>query len=141
MVTFIIIRHGYSEANKAKCFAGQSDALAEKIRWFMAQSSAERVILALPGRENPGYEELKMLAAGLGRAMEAALPREVPALVVLEQDIAKALGLQLRRELSPGRKMVCIDSIKVDQGDYVVMGRPVLGGLVIPVVVKTLLFG
>jgi len=130
-----------SLAEQDECFAGRGEALAEKIRWFMEQSSAERIILALPGRENPGYEELKMLAAGLGRAMEAALPREAPALVVLEQDIAKALGLQLRRELSPGRKMVCIDSIKVDQGDYVDMGRPVLGGLVIPVVVKTLLFG
>ena len=39
------------------------------------------------------------------------------------------------------RKVICIDSIKVEQGDYVDLGRPVLDGLVIPIVVKTLLFG
>ena len=62
-------------------------------------------------------------------------------MVVLEQDMAKALGLQLRAALKGRRKVACIDGIKVEQGDYVDIGKPVLDGLVVPVVVKTLLFG
>ena len=55
--------------------------------------------------------------------------------------MAKALGLFLEAELGDKRRLVCIDGIKVEQGDYVDMGRSVMGGLVIPVVVKTLIFG
>ena len=61
--------------------------------------------------------------------------------VLLECDIAKALGLALREALGDRRKLICIDGVKVDQGDYVDMGKPVLDGMVIPLVVKTLLFG
>ena len=58
------------------------------------------------------------------------------------QDVmAKVLGMAMRRVLDGRRKVICIDGIKVEQGDYVDMGRPVLDGLVIPIVVKTLLFG
>ena len=61
--------------------------------------------------------------------------------MVLEKDIAKALGLRIREELGGRRKVVCIDGIRAEQGDYVDLGRPVMNGMVIPVVVKTLLFG
>ena len=57
------------------------------------------------------------------------------------EDIAKALGLRIREELGGRRKVVCIDGIRAEQGDYVDLGRPVMDGMVIPVVVKTLLFG
>lgn len=123
------------------CFSGEQDALEEKLRWFLSQSGSDQLILALPGKEDPDYEELKRLAACLAGTMDRVLPPGAPVLVVLEQDIAKALGVLLRNALQGRRKVVCIDGIKVEQGDYVDMGRPVLDGLVIPVVVKTLLFG
>ena len=69
------------------------------------------------------------------------MPADAPVLIVLEQDIAKALGILMEKELCGRRKVACIDGIKVEQGDYVDLGRPMLNGLVIPVVVKTLLFG
>lgn len=75
------------------------------------------------------------------RAWTGPSPPGQPVLVVLEQDMAKALGLLLAGQLAGRRQTVCIDGIHVDQGDYVDLGRPVMDGLVIPVVVKTLLFG
>lgn len=130
-----------TRAEQEDCFAGRSDFLADKIRWFLDQSSAEVLILALPGKPDPSYEELKVLAASLAQGMDAGLPPDAPVLVVLEQDIAKALGILLESQLRGRRKVACIDGIKVDQGDYIDLGRPVMDGLVIPVVVKTLLFG
>lgn len=123
------------------CFTGQAGPLMEKITWFLGQSSAARLILALPGKPNPEYEELKRLAATLSEALDRTLPAGAPVLVVLEQDIAKALGILMEKHLTGRRRVACIDGIKVEQGDYIDLGRPVLNGLVIPVVVKTLLFG
>ena len=124
-----------------RCFAGETAGLEEKIRWFLTQSESDRLILALPGENDPEYLRLKKLAGALSTAMDRALPPDCPVLVVLEQDIAKALGILIEKELRGRRRVACIDSIKVEQGDYIDMGKPILGGLVIPVVVKTLLFG
>jgi len=130
-----------SHEEQEQCFAGRHAPLAQKIRWFLGQSESDRLILALPGAANPDYDELKILARSLCRAIDEALPEGAPALVVLEQDIAKALGILMEKEWNGRRKVACIDGIKVEQGDYVDLGRPMLNGLVIPVVVKTLLFG
>jgi len=124
-----------------ECFAGNPQPLAQKIKWFLQQSESDRLILALPGAANPEYKELKTLAHCLCEAMDAALPADAPVLIVLEQDIAKALGILMEKQLSGRRKVACIDGIRVEQGDYVDLGKPILNGLVIPVVVKTLLFG
>ena len=85
----------------------------------------------------PDAQYFGCLAAELDRA----LPEGAPVLIVMEHDAAKALGILLRSALEGRRKVVCIDGIKVEQGDYVDLGRPVSGGLVIPVVVKTLALG
>ena len=130
-----------TEQEQNACFLGETQLLVQKIQWFLQQSESERLILALPGAANPEYKELKILAHSLCQAMDTALPADAPVLIVLEQDIAKALGILMEKELSGRRKVACIDGIKVEQGDYVDLGRPMLNGLVIPVVVKTLLFG
>lgn len=130
-----------NDQEQENCFSGRQGPLEEKLRWFLEQSGSDRLVLALPGKSDPSYQELKELASSLAGALDHALPPGAPVLVVLEQDIAKALGILLCGVLGSRRKVVCIDGIKVEQGDYVDMGRPVLDGLVVPVVVKTLLFG
>ena len=130
-----------SREEQEQCFQGNAGELEDKLRWFMTQSGADQVILALPGKRDPDYGELKILSDSLIRGMEACLSTDAPLLVVLEQDMAKALGLIMENQLKGRRKVACIDQIRVEQGDYVDMGRPVMDGLVIPVVVKTLLFG
>ena len=130
-----------SQEEQEACFAGRGGELEERTRWFLEQSGSDRLVLALPGKADPDYWELQTLAGCLADTLDRALPAGAPVLVVLEQDIAKALGQLLRAALAGRRQVVCIDGIKVEQGDYVDMGRPVLDGLVVPVVVKTLLFG
>ncbi len=124
-----------------RCFDGDSLFLTNKMQWFMHESSCECFILAIVGVNNPEYREIKALSQCLGESFNSALKEKIPALVIIEQDMAKALGLFLEAELKNRHRLICIDGIKVEQGDYVDMGKSVMDGLVIPVVVKTLLFG
>ena len=75
-----------------------------------------------------------------GPQTPSAIPEGEPLLVLVEDDFAKVLGQALRRRL-PDRRLICIDSIQAIPGDYLDLGRPLMGGLAIPVVVKTLIFG
>ena len=119
---------------------GDAQLLADKIRWFLQQSDSPRMLLALQGLPDPDFATLKKLAAAIVGALDASLAPGEPIIVVVERDIAKALGIALQ-QTGCRRKMASIDSVKIEAGDYVDIGRPLMDGLVVPVVVKTLLFG
>ncbi|WP_274952675.1 ethanolamine ammonia-lyase reactivating factor EutA [Angelakisella massiliensis] len=129
-----------SAGEQERCFQGDSSLLETKLRWFIHQSDAEYPALVLPGKKSPAYRELEKLAHSLSQAAAALLPPTAPLLLVIETDMAKALGQCVSR-LAPERTVVAIDSIKAGSGDYLDLGRPLLGGMAIPVVVKTLIFG
>ena len=122
-----------------RCYEGESRPLAEKIAWFRAQSEAERLVLALEGLADPSYSQLKSAAAAIADAWEASMPPDAPVLVLVERDMAKALGFALRGRTA--RPVLAVDGIRAGQDDYVDFGRPLMDGMAIPAVVKTLLFG
>jgi len=130
-----------SAQEESACFGTNRGELRQKMRWFMEQSASELIALAMTGQQDPDYPAVCRLAECLAEEMDAALPAEKPLIVILEHDMAKVLGMAMRGRLGGRRKVICLDSIKVEQGDYVDLGRPVLDGMVIPIVVKTLLFG
>ena len=47
------------------------------------------------------------------------------------------LGQALRVH-HPELAIICLDGVAVENGDYIDIGRPIAGGEVIPVVVKTI---
>ena len=89
-------------------------------------------ILAMPGISAPSYQQVAALAekilAGTG---------DLPVLVCLEADMAKALGQALALRSSPQRQILCIDRVKVGVGSFLDIGVPI--GPALPVVVKTLI--
>lgn len=127
-------------AEEEAAFRGNEKVLSDRMAWFAQQSGSARMLLSLRGRRDPAYSEVKTLAACLARAADLALPPGEPLLIGLREDMAKALGAAIA-PLLRGRPLVSIDSVQMEDGDYVDLGRPLMNGLVIPVVVKTLLFG
>lgn len=133
-----VIKLDSSEQEAA--FRGDPAPAAAHIRWFLQQSDSSRPVIALEGEPDPSYTRIKTLARSLVTAAEQTLPPDAPLLLVVECDMAKALG-QAVCALAGTRPVVALDSIIVEQNDYIDMGRPLMDGLVVPVVVKTLIFG
>lgn len=88
-------------------------------------------IIALPGMESPSYAQV----AEMARSLSTSIPHG-PMLIALETDMAKALGHKLALEAEPDRPILCLDRVRLRDGDYLDVGAPV--GPALPVIVKTL---
>ncbi len=124
-----------------QCWLGNGKFLEEKARWFLSQNDSEQMVLALEGKQNPDYQALKILTGALIEGMEPVLREKDPLITIVKEDIAKALGQLIQQQLKGRHPVVSLDAIKVQQNNFVDFGRPIMNGLVIPVIVKTLIFG
>ncbi len=129
-----------TDYEQGRAFSGDVAFVKDKINWFLSQSDTTSLILGLNGYKNPTFSQINSLASCLTDALDSCLAGGEPILIVTECDIAKALGQAIKRNIN-NRDVISIDSISVDNGDFVDLGKPLMNGLVIPVVVKTLIFG
>lgn len=96
--------------------------------------------LALPGPADHSFAAVQQLAEGIIAGMKGYLEAVNPLLLVLEEDCGKVLGQTLAGRLGKEKNILCIDQINVDEGDYIDIGKPLGGGKVVPVTIKTLVF-
>ena len=90
----------------------------------------------MEGVTAPGFELVERAAQALAAAMAPYSPK----VLILRQDMAKALGQALMRLWPKDTPFLCMDGITMIYGDTVDIGVPLSGGRVIPVIVKTLAF-
>ncbi|MZQ80720.1 ethanolamine utilization protein [Paenibacillus sp. 5J-6] len=95
--------------------------------------------LALSGTHHLTYPTLQYIADQLYASFTHHFPHSEAMVVICETDVAKALGQSLSRRCAQRLKVICIDQIRVEHGDYIDLGEPI-SGIMIPVVVKTLAF-
>ena len=88
-------------------------------------------VLALEGIPSPSYAQVQVLADEIAEKVKP------PVYVAVEADMAKALGHALILRLGMEAQVLCIDRVKLTQGDYLDVGTPM--GPAIPVVIKTLI--
>lgn len=119
----------------------RSTAIRRKLDWVIHEGIVPLVALSLKGSRSYGFDDLQLLADDILEGMKRTTDAGQPLVVVVDHDIGKSLGLSLRRNLSQDYPLICIDSVIVDNGDYIDVGTPIAGGQVLPVVIKTLLFG
>ncbi len=105
-------------------------ALSALIQRKLQQQDGEAV-LALPGLAAPDYATVRDLAGAIAAGVGSQR-----VMVVLEQDMAKALGQAIALALPPDRPCLCIDRVRLQEGSFLDVGTPV--GPALPVVIKTL---
>lgn len=100
----------------------------------------QNLALSIKQPYDMSFLAISELANGIAEGMKEYLSNNKPLIVVIEADCGKALGQSLSVVLNDTKQIICIDQIQVDEGDYIDIGKPVMGGRVVPVVVKTLVF-
>lgn len=117
-----------------------SRIIEEKLNWFEMEGEQQMIALALEGKRNPSYLYIQKLAQALVNGLQKIIQKKEPVIILVKEDMAKALGHSLFSYLPKDYPFVCIDSIHVRNGDYIDLGNPIAEGSVLPVVVKTLVF-
>jgi ethanolamine utilization protein EutA len=106
---------------------------------FYKEDSIENFAVAIPGRKQLSFADIIRLAGGILKGLEKIIKLELPIIIVAEQDYGKVLG-QTLKSLNPKICVICIDQIEANEGDYIDIGKPIAGGSVVPVIIKTLIF-
>ncbi|MGD9684101.1 MAG: ethanolamine ammonia-lyase reactivating factor EutA [Candidatus Obscuribacterales bacterium] len=113
-------------------------ARALKLQDLDPENESLPLAVYLPSLGDLGHASLQSWCRNICRAIEEnRLAR--PHVFVLREDAGMALGLLLRKALGTDHILV-VDGIDCSEGDFIEVGRPLPGGMTLPVVVKTLVF-
>lgn len=115
-------------------------AIRTKMSWFKLDGVLQKVAIAFEGQRAPSFTLVSDYAKGILAGLQEVLERDLPIIILVEQDMAKVLGQSMYYQLGYKKDVICLDSIHVENGDYIDIGKPVAEGTVLPVVVKTLVF-
>ncbi|HUT81306.1 MAG TPA: ethanolamine ammonia-lyase reactivating factor EutA [Candidatus Bathyarchaeia archaeon] len=86
------------------------------------------------------YERLKSFAKGIVSAVPTLVKKNLPLILVFNDDIGNSVGNVMRRETDLTKNIISIDELGLREGDYIDIGEPMANKQVVPVVVKTLIF-
>lgn len=117
-----------------------AESIRQKMKWYQLENEFQTVALGIEGEQNPTFQRVLDYSEAIVEGLDAIIQRREPLVISVQQDMAKALGQCLFSALPKDYPFVCIDSVKVENGDYIDIGMPVANGNVLPVVVKTLIF-
>ena len=115
-------------------------AISRALSKYDTQYLSDRMALALSVAGQPDYPYIRRLAESIASVTDPASPADAPLFLVLDVDMAKALGAVLQEELRLNRSVITIDNIDVGDLDYIDIGKPMGVSQVLPVTVKSLIF-
>jgi ethanolamine utilization protein EutA len=97
--------------------------------------------LSISWRADPSYYQLRALADGIAAALPRTIAQKAPIIVLFDVDIGSSVGHMLSDEVIPGHDVISLDEVEIGELDFVDLGQQLEGGEMVPVVVKSLVFG
>lgn len=119
-----------------KLLLGELEGIKNKINWY----EGEIIALSFIGNTRLNFEQLNKLSENIIKSFYSIIAKNNPIIVVVEIDMAKSLGITLKAKLKENYPLVCVDNVVVENGDYIDIGMPLGDGMVLPVMIKTLIF-
>lgn len=96
--------------------------------------------ISIPCPKELSFANIENMAKGICEAWKETMDHSMALVIIVEKDIAKVLGQSIAVISSGEMRFICIDSIYVNDGDYIDVGRPISKDDVVPVIIKTLVF-
>ncbi|MCI5649499.1 MAG: ethanolamine ammonia-lyase reactivating factor EutA [Fusicatenibacter sp.] len=115
-------------------------AIRDRLLLYKTEGVLEQTAIAFSGKYHTSFRQIQDLAGILIDGADEVIRGPYPLILVIENDIAKALGNALNVLLERKKDVICIDGIHAGDGDYIDIGEPMAEGRVVPVVTKTLIF-
>ncbi len=127
------------ERGRAKADA-VNNAIRNALKLFDLIEGEDEMILAFNDAVRPSYENLTEFAKGVVAALPKTISSGKPLFMCFDSDIGNSVGNVMRRETGVTNDILSIDEIELSAGDFVDIGEPIIEGVVVPVVVKKLVF-
>ncbi len=128
-------------------FSGEIDAqaLADVIKSHRAMfddlDPLREIALAFRWRGDASHERVRALAEGIAAGLADRIAAGASLYLMLEGDAAASLGAMLREEMGLPVEVLVLDGIVLRDFDFVDLGRIRMPSAMIPVTVKSLVFG
>jgi ethanolamine utilization protein EutA len=116
------------------------DAIERALSRFDLVEGVDPLILAFNNSVRPSYENLKEFATGIISALPNSIKNKKPIFMCFDADIGNSVGNVMKRETGIQNELLSIDEIKLKEGDFIDIGEPIIEDVVVPVVIKTLVF-
>ena len=104
------------------------------------QEGEDKMILSFVDAVRPSYENLMEFSKGVVAALPNTVAKKEPIMMCFDTDIGNSVGNIMKRETGIESEILSIDEISLKEGDFVDIGAPIIEDVVVPVVVKTLVF-
>lgn len=104
------------------------------------KEGVDALILCFNGSVRPSYESLTEFAHGVVAGIPNTVANGSPILLCFSDDVGNSVGNVMKRETGITNEILSIDEVALSEGDFVDIGEPIIEGVVVPIVVKTLVF-
>ncbi|MEA2014656.1 MAG: ethanolamine ammonia-lyase reactivating factor EutA, partial [Thermodesulfobacteriota bacterium] len=100
-----------------------ANAVVQSIETFFEKETLDHIALGLGDMGYLNFEQIVILARGIVKGLESLTQKGLPVIIVLEQDLGKVLGQSIR-SIKKDLDIICVDQLKVNEGDYIDMSTP-----------------
>ncbi len=125
-----------ADADKASTSAVQDKEAVES----KAAADEDDVAVCFSARNWHSFRDIQTLAETILEVEKDHIRAGRPLILIMENDLAQALGNALSVRLGSRKNLICIDSVAVEPESCVDIGEPLASGSVLPVICKTLVF-
>lgn len=125
-----------ADADKASTSAVQDKEAVES----KAAADEDDAAVCFSARNWHSFRDIQTLAETILEVEKDHIRAGRPLILIMENDLAQALGNALSVRLGSRKNLICIDSVAVEPESCVDIGEPLASGSVLPVICKTLVF-
>ncbi len=115
-------------------------AILKSFNLFDVVEGEHSVALSFKGAIGGSYAGLTTFVKGVVSAIPNTIESSLPIIMIFDRDIGNSVGNVMKRETEARENIISVDEINVEEGDFIDIDKPKVGGQVVPVVVKSLIF-